>query len=214
MSENRRLALRFFDISGPQTLYIVMTVLGPQITLMRAMVAGNESVFELTQFEKTQAERRYRITELLEGMEQECMFATTFRRLLLQMANQSLWTEVTATEATASTIFRTSMRAASVCHELLVAPLSNFPARLFSILRAPASAAETMECLAARPCMGDPFSHEFLSALTEDFGPSALSSPVGATILESISAQLMGNIYDIERTHTGHATRSKGAPDP
>ena len=207
LDESRKLALRFFDTKGPEQLYIHKTILNAQIQLMKDIVSNNDAGFDARQASRDV--RSFRVLEVLKGFKEGGMFSRFNVCILEKLTTVGLWSEVTASEQRSSDVFRTSMRAAAVCHELLTVPCSGFPWQLFNMLDDVSHAETTMLTFQSRPCLLDCWSRGFLAEIEAQFGPRALASDIGVAIVESMAQFLMCNIFDVERTHTSHANRSR-----
>ena len=207
MEENRRLSLQFFSNQGPQQLYIHKTVLNSQIRLMAEALGKNDTEFAARQVKDKG--RPNRVLELLRGFRDEGMFQRFYRSLQHLQTSQEKWVELTPSERRASDILRTCMRAAGVCYELISSPWSKYPYQLFLLLEDKSHADIVMQTYREKPCLLDTWTRSFVEEVEAQFGAGALASDTVITILEEIAGMLIGNIFDVERTHTSHATRSK-----
>ena len=187
--------------------YLVKAVLCPQTQLLHAYLADNEVGWELNALHQClQGEKRlFRVAELYKASCPGGRFRNFLVEVRRRLADPFLWAHLAQTEETAADIAIASLRAASICYELVVKRTLAFPYRIFAVLLEPGEATAICRIHQTTPCMLDPLSKTILEKFPS---PQELQSGEARLLLEAMALTIMGNTFDVERLHSRNSRRS------
>eukprot|EP00971_Amphidinium_carterae_P148653 2947479-Amphidinium_carterae.1 len=203
--EHRRSALEFFEGSGLERLYIVRTVLAPQVELIHQVLALNEAEFDAR--EGGNESPSFRVVELIRASQPGKMFHAFLKKTALVSTSTTLWVHCASTESFATDVFRFCTHAAAVLKELVLQQWAVFPQKLFSMLDSAAARHEIYRIYRESPCLLDEWSKAFLDKFCGEAGLDGLLDPAASAVVNSMAALVVGNIFNVERTHSKHARR-------
>ena len=208
LAESKRIALAFFQQSGPARLLMLRMCLSPQVELMESVLVENEVGWETEQLSHSEAgePRSYRALKHVLSCWGDGRFQQFLRKSKNIAESDTLWKHTLHTEGNATDILRMCSRASCVLMDLVMMKALSFPLLLFSLLHDDSQTELILTYHQDYPCCLDSFSKSFL-----DKFPTAeqLASPEARHILTAIAQCTYCNIYNVERTHTRHTARAR-----
>ena len=206
-SKHKKVALEFFESSsGLDSVYLLKTILQPQLNLLHVILSENDAAYEVRQLDLCLSgqPRKYHLCDLHFGARPGGRIHGMVVKVITRWLSESLWAHLPQTQQMASRLAILSMRTAATTHELLIRRALCYPYKLFAILQEPAMADIVAEDFKNHPCLFDIASTQVLQKHPT---PEALRSPDCMTLLRCVAVDVIGNTFDIERLHSKHAAR-------
>ena len=190
-------------------LTIVRAALEPEVTLMHQVLSTAHATADHQRFHNLlhQAEHPPTRVELLH---QWCETHGLFHDALVASANSlcdpTLWSHLDPTEESAFHIFTSMLRPTSVQWDLVVRRCTQYPYKLFQLLRNPQHAGERLAESRQHPCLLDPLAKSFFEKYAT---VEAIQSNEAMEVLKVLGLQVVGHTWSTERLHSSHSRRSR-----
>ena len=208
VSENKRVAMEFLDLSPSLDCLLLRAALDPQILLIHRIASFSSPEFEISELASitTTQSRGFPVLQLASGL----LFKEFFDAVHTNRTDQGIWLEFEPHKKMANRVFKTTLRPPAVVFLLLVLPWRRFPAKLFLMLDSTQS--ETVAELAKQafehsPCLLEATTKHWLTQCHGD-----VRDPVFMLRLALLASLIQGSTSTTESLHSRHARRSRSRP--
>eukprot|EP00971_Amphidinium_carterae_P265738 5271750-Amphidinium_carterae.2 len=202
--EHRRVAMSFLSNDAAHRIYTLRAVLASEIDLMQSVLADNSTRWEARQL--VTDKRHFRAVDNYMASLRGGRFQQVLVDASARLCTPYLWGHLPQEEAFVNHTYKLMARQAAGIYKLLITRCRTYPGKLLAVLDNPDIGAAIVHDFESYPCLLDSWSREFLS-----LHPTleSLLAPATLYTLSAVAEELMTNTFNVERTHTKHATRSR-----